>query len=141
MYRFFIIPMIAGILVFLFIYFISPVIISEPDIVSIVARFVVNSSNLYFENTPPVIAAYIAHLNLATVALTVGLLTSMLIQLLVIIWILLSGTVKQIVSFLQKNRKEDEPRDLPPIDMDSSFKASKVGQGVFGRGLDTIDRN
>lgn len=141
MYRFFIGPMIAGILAFLFIYFISPFIISEPDIVSMVARVVVNSSNLYFENTPPVIAAYIAHLNLATVALTVGFLTSMGIQLMVTIWILLSGTAKRIVSFLQKNRKEDEPRDLPPIDMDSSFKASNIGQGVFGRGLDTIDRN
>ncbi len=141
MYRLFIIPMIAGILAFLIIYFISPVIISEPGIVSIVARFVVNSSNSYFENTPPVIAAYIAHINLPTVALTVGLLTSLVIQLLAIIWILLSGTAKRIVSLLQKNREKDEPRDLPPIDMDSSFKASKIGQGVFGRGLDTIDRN
>jgi hypothetical protein len=141
MYRFFIIPVIAGIVAFLLIYFISPVIISEPGIVSIVARFAINSSTLYFEDTPPVIADYIASLNLATVALTAGLLTSMVVQLLAIIWVMLSCTAKRIVCYLQKNRKRDEPRDLPPIEMDSSFTTSKIGNGVFGRGLDTIDRN
>ena len=73
--------MIAGVLAFLFIYFISPVIISEPGIVSIAARFLINSSNLYLDNTPPIISAYIANLNLAMLALTVGLLVSMAIQL------------------------------------------------------------
>jgi hypothetical protein len=53
----------------------------------------------------------------------------------------LSYTAKRIISYLQKDRKKDEPGDLPPIDMDSSFKTSKIGKGVFGRGLDSIDQN
>lgn len=141
MFRFFIGPMIVGILAFLFIYFVSPVIISKPGIVSIVAEFVVNSSNLFFESSPPVIAGYIANLNLAMAAATVGLLMLMAIQILVIIWVILSYMANRIVSYLQKDRKIDEPEDLPPIDMDSSFKTSSIGKGVYGRGLDTIDQD
>jgi hypothetical protein len=133
--------MIVGMLAFLLIYLISPVIISEPGIVSIVAEFVLNSSNLYFETTPPIIADYITNLNLVMVALTAGLLMSMVIQLLVIIWVILSCMAKWIISYLQKDRNKDEPGDLPPIDMDSSFKTSNIGEGVFGRGLDSIDRD
>jgi hypothetical protein len=141
MFRFFIGPIIIGILAFLFIYFISPAIISDPGIVSIVAKFALNLSNLYFESMPPIIAGYISNLNLAMVALTVGLLMTIVIQLLVIIWGILSYMTKWIISCLQKDRLKDEPRDLPPIDMDSSFKASSIGKGVIGRSLDSIDRD
>lgn len=141
MFRLFIGPMIIGMLAFLFIYFISPVTISDPGIVSIVAEFALNLSNLYFESMPPIIAGYIANLNLAMVALTVGLLITVVIQLLVIIWGIFSYMARWIISFLQKDRKKDEPRDLQPIDMDSSFKTSSIGKGVVGRGLDSIDRD
>ena len=57
-------------LAFLFIYFISPAIISDPGIVLIVAKFALNLSNLYFESMPPIIAGYITNLNLAMIALT-----------------------------------------------------------------------
>jgi hypothetical protein len=90
---------------------------------------------------PPIIASYIANLNLAMVALTVGLFMTAVIQLLVIIWGIFSHMARWIISFLQKDRKKDEPRDLPPIDMDSSFKTSSIGKGVVGRGLDSIDRD
>jgi len=140
MFRLFIGPMIIGILAFLFIYFISPVIISDSGIVSIVAEFVLNLSTSYFETVPPIIAAYIANLNLLVAALTVGLLMTVVVQLLVIIWGIFGYMAKSIISLLQKEKKEDEPQDLPPIDMDSSFKTSSIGQGVFGRGLDTIDK-
>ena len=141
MFRLLIGPMIAGMLAFIFIYFISPVIISDPGIVSIVAEFVVNLSTLYFENIPPIIAAYVASLNLAIVALTAGLLVTVVIQLLVIIWGIFSYMARWVISLLHKDRQEGEPQDLPPIDMDSSFKTSSIGKGVVGRGMDSIDRD
>ncbi len=141
MFRLLIGPMIIGILAFLFIYYISPVIISEPGIVSIVAEFALNSSNLYFDSMPPIIASYIANLNLAMVALTVGLFITLVIQLLVIFRGMSIYITKWIISYLQKDRKEDEALDLPPINMDSSFKNSGIGKNILGRGLDSIDRD
>ena len=141
MFKLFIGPIIIGILAFLFIYYISPVVISDPGIVSIAAELALKLSNLYFETLPPIVAGYITNLNLAMVALSVGLLMTIVIQLLVIIWGILSYMTKWIISYLQKDKIEDEPQDLPPIEMDSSFKTSSIGKGVVGRGLDSIDRN
>ena len=141
MFRLLIAPMIVGILAFLFIFFVSPVIISNPAIISIVAEFVHNLSTLYFESTPPIIIGYIANLNLTIVAITVGLFMTVVIQLLVIIWGIFSFMARSVISLLHRNRQEDEPEDLPPIDMDSSFKTSSIGKGVVGRGLDSIDRD
>ena len=73
MFRLLIGPVIIGIFTFLLIYFVSPIIISESDLVAIVAEFALSLSNTYFDNMPPVIASYINNLNLAVVALTVGL--------------------------------------------------------------------
>jgi hypothetical protein len=133
--------MIIGVLAFLFIYFISPVIISDPGIVSIVANFVLNLSDSIFEGMPPIIAKYLANINLLVAAITVGLLLMVVVQLLVIIWGIFGYMAKSILALLQKKEKEEEPQDLPPIDMDSSFKTSSIGQGVVGRGLDSIDRD
>jgi hypothetical protein len=141
MFRFFIGPVIIGILVFVSIYFVSPVIISESSIVSIVDGFVVNSANFYFQSMPTVIADFAANLNLAKAALTVALLATVVIQLLAIIWGLLSYVAKWITRHLRGDGKKDEPRDLPSIDMDSDLKTSSIGNGVFGRGLDSIDRD
>ena len=141
MFRLLIGPMIIGALAFLFIYFISPVIISDPGIVSIVAEFALKLSTSFFETMPPVIVGYIASLNLLIAALTAGLLMTVVIQLLVIIWGIFSYMARGIISLLQRDIKEDEPQDLPPIDMDSSFKTSSIGKGVVGRGLDSIDRD
>jgi hypothetical protein len=141
MFRLLIGPIIVGILAFLFIYFVSPVIISHPGIVSIVAEFVLDLSTLNFESMPPMIAAYIANLNLAIAALTVGILMTVFVQLLVIIWSIISCMAGWIISLLQKEKIEDEPQDLLPIDMDPSFKTSSIGKGVVGRGLDSIDRD
>jgi len=134
-------PMIIGILAFLFIYFISPVIISDSGIVSIVAEFALNLSNLYFDSMPPIIASYIANLNLAMVALTVGLFMTLVIQLLVIIRGMSIYIAKWIISYLQNDRKNGEALDLPPINMDSTIKNSEKGKNIIGRGLDSIDRD
>jgi hypothetical protein len=141
MFRLLIGPMIAGILVSLLIYFVSPVIISNPGIVSIVGEFALDLSTRYFDNMPSLIAGYIANLNLVVAAITVGLLVTVVIQLLVIIWGIFSYLAKWIISLLHKEIQEDEPQDLPPIDMDPSFKTSSIGKGVVGRGLDSIDRD
>lgn len=141
MYRLLIGPVIIGILAFLFIYFISPVIISESDIVAIVAQFALSLSNAFFENMPPIITSYITNLNLAIVAITVGLSLTVIVQLLVIIGGMFIYVIRWIISYLQKDRKEEEPQDLAPIDMDSSFESTGDGKKVLGRGLDSIDQD
>ena len=141
MYRLLIGPVIIGILAFLFIYFISPVIISESNIVAIAAQFALRLSNAFFENMPPIIASYITNLNLAIVAITVGLSLTVAVQLLVIIGGMFIYLIRWIISYLQKDSKEEEPQDLPAIDMDSSFESSEDGEKVLGRGLDSIDRD
>ena len=141
MFRLFIGPIIIGILASLFIYFISPFIIFDPGIVSIIGEFALYISTSHFESLLPIMARYIAHLNLLVAAVTVGLLVMVVIQLLVVIWGIFISMAKWIISLLRRNKIEDEPQDLPPIDMDSSFKTSSIGEGVVGRGLDSIDRD
>jgi hypothetical protein len=128
-------------LAFLFIYFIAPAIVAEPGIVSYVAEFALYLSNSYFETMPPIIASYIAYLNLAMVALTVGLLLTVVIQLVVIIGGTFIYIIKWIVSCLQKDRGKEVAQDLSPIDMDSKFMGSTPGKEILGRGIDSIDRD
>jgi hypothetical protein len=128
-------------LVFLFIFFIAPAIVPESDIVSYIAEFALYLSNSYFENMPSLIASYIAYLNLAMVALTVGLLLTVVIQLVVIIGGTFIYIIKWIVSCLQKDRGKEVVQDLSPIDMDSRFMGSAPGKEILGRGIDSIDRD
>jgi len=140
MFRLLVVPISIGILAFLFIYFIAPTIVAEPGIVSYVAEFVLYLSNSYFESMPPIIASYIANLNLAMVALTVGLLLTVVIQLVVIIGGTFIRIKKWIISFLQKDRSKAVVKDMSPIDMDSRFMDAGPGEKILGRGLDSIDR-
>ena len=132
--------LIIGILAFLLIYFVSPVIISESDTVAIFAKFALGLSNAYFDNMPPIIASYINNLNLAIAALTAGLSLTVLILLLVVMGSMCSCVTRWIISCLQRYKKEPGPQDLPPIDMNSSFQSTGDGKKVLGRGLDSIDR-
>jgi hypothetical protein len=141
MFRLLVVPISIGILVFLFIYFIAPAIVPESDIVSYVAEFALYLSNSYFENMPPIIAGYIAYLNLAMVALTVGLLLTVVIQLVVIIGGRFIYIIKWIVSCLQKDRGKEVAQDLSPIDMEPKFMGSTPGKEILGRGIDSIDRD
>ena len=140
MFRLLVVPISIGVLACLFIYFITPAIVPEPGIVSSVAEFALYLSNSYFESMPPIIASYIANLNLAMVALTVGLLLTVVIQLVVIIGGTLIRIIKWIISCLQKDRGKEVVQDLPPIDMDSRFMDPEPGKKILGRGLDSIDR-
>ncbi len=140
MFRLLVVPISIGVLAFLFIYFIAPAIVPEPGIVSYVAEFALYLSNSYFENISRIIASYIANLNLAMVALTAGLLLTVVIQLVVIIGGTFIYIIKWIISCLQKDRGKEVVQDLPPIDMDSKFMGSVPGGKILGRGLDSIDR-
>ena len=140
MFRLLVVPVSIGILAFLFIYFIAPAIVSEPGIVSYVAEFALYLSNSYFESLPPIIASYITNLNLAMVALTVGLLLTVFIQLIVIIGGTFIFIIKWIISCLQKDKAKEDVQDLPPIDIDSKYLDSGPGEKILGRGLDSIDR-
>lgn len=139
MFRLLVVPVSIGILVFLFIYFIAPAIVSESGIVSYIAEFSLYLSNSYFETMPPIIASYIANLNLAMVALTVGLLLTLGIQMIVITAGMLVWMARSIISYLQKDRGKEVVEDLSPIDMDPRFMRSGPGKKILGRGLDSID--
>ena len=141
MYRLLIGPVIIGILAFLSVYFISPFIISAADMVAIFAQFALGMSNAIFDNMPPVIASYIANLNLLKVAITAALFLTVVVQLLVITGGLFICVMRWLISCLQRKKKEKEPQDLPPIDMKSGFKSTQDGKKVMGRGLDSIDRD
>ena len=141
MLRLLVVPISIGILVFLFMYFMAPAIVPDADIVSYVAEFALYLSNSYFENMPPIIASYIAHLNLAMVALTVGLFLTVVIQLLVIIGSMFIYIIKWIVACLQKDRGKEVAQDLSPIDMEPRFMGSAPGKEILGRGIDSIDRD
>jgi len=140
MFRLLVVPISIGILAFLFIYLIAPTIVREPGIVSYVAEFALYLSNSYFESMPPIIVSYIANLNLTMVALTVGLLLTVIIQLVVIIGGTFVCIIKWIISCLQKDRGKEVVQDLSPIDMDSRFMGSAPGKKILGRGLDSIDQ-
>jgi hypothetical protein len=74
------------------------------------------------------------------VALTVGLLLTVGIQLVVIIGSTFICIIKWIISCLQKDRGKEVVQDLPPIDMDPRFMRSEPGKKILGRGFDSIDR-
>ena len=140
MLRLFIGTIIIGILTFLLIVFISPLIFSESDVVAVVAKLVLNWSNLFFESMPPIIASYIANLNLVMAAFTAALILTLVTQLIALLGSISVFTSRWIISYLQRDGKNDEALDLPPIDMDSTFKSSATGKNILGRGLDSIDQ-
>lgn len=141
MFRLLVVPISIGILTVLFIYFIASAIVAEPGIVSYVAEVALYLSNSYFETMPSIIASYIANLNLAMVALTVGLLLTVVIQLVVIIGGMFTCIIKWIISCLQKDRGKGVVEDLSPIDMDSKYMSSAPGKNILGRGIDSIDED
>ena len=140
MIRFFLYPVIVGILVFLAVFFLAPLVVSQPGVAPRVAGLLLDWSNARFENTPPLLAAYIANLNLAMVSASLGFLGLVAVLLISIVGQLLRAVTKLIASLIRSLRKEAPPADLPPIEMDPSFRESAIGKGVMGRGLDSIDR-
>lgn len=140
MFRLFIWPAIFGLMVALALYFITPFIYTRPDFTAIFASFVLRMGNAYFTSLPPVIAAYIADLNLAIASATVGVLVMLAGQLLMICWGLLAEIGKRLLPLLRRSPKKAPPPDLTPIDIDPSIIDSKRIKKVLGRGFDTVDR-
>lgn len=140
MLRLLLIAVIVGVLAILLIFFVSPFVVSEADLVSVIARLTLGLSNLFFENTPADVLTYVNGLNLLLVALTVGLFLTVAILAIGIGGYLLKALCKGIASLLHREKKE-EPRDMSPIDMDSRFKSTGLGEDIIGRGLDDIDQN
>jgi len=140
MFRLLVVPASIGILAFLCFYFIAPAIVPDPGVVAYAAEFVLNLSNTFFVTTPPIIASYISSLNLATVALTAGIILTVVVQLVVTVGIAFIWIVKWIISLLPKAGTEEVVKDMSPIEMDPKYKDTGPGGDIFGRGLDSLDR-
>ena len=140
MLRLILIAVIVGILAILLILFVSPFLVAEASLVSLIASFVLGLSNLFFENTPPDVLTYVNGLNLLLVALTVGLFLTLAILVTGLVWGLLRATWNGIYALFHREKKE-APRDMSPIEMDSRFKSTGLGEDIMGRGLDDIDKH
>ncbi len=140
MFRLLVMPAIFGLMVSLALFFVSPLVYSKPDFTAIFASFVLRTSNAWFATMPPLIAEYIAALDLATAAATAGVLIMVAVQLLLIGWSLLAGIGRRIALLLHREPKQAPPPDLTPIDIDPSIIDSARVKKVLGRGFDTVDQ-
>ena len=140
MIKFFAGPAVFGVFAFLAVFFIAPLFVADADLVAGAGGSILEMSNRYFASTPSIVAAYLANLNLAIVAVTAGLLMTLIVQLLVVIQVVLVCGYQAVGALLRWRRKVEQVRDLPPIDMDPRYLASKDEERVLGRGLDSIDR-
>ena len=140
MFRLVVIPVSVGILVFVCIYFVSPAFVQAPDTVAYVAESILYWSNSFFATMPPILASYVAYLDLATIALTAGLISLIGVHLVILIGGALIGLAKWMVAFVLKDRSKDDAEDLPPIEMDSRYMRDMPGKEIMGRGIDSMDR-
>jgi len=141
MLRLLIAPVIIGILAIILIYLVSPVFVAEADTVAMVARVALSLSNAFYATMPAGIGSYINNLNLLIAALTIGLVLIVALYVLEIIGVLFVCITRWVVALLRREKKEEGPRELSPIDPDSSFADRDYGDKVMGRGLDSIDRD
>ena len=139
MFRMVIAPLIIGILVFSLVYFASPLMLAESETVARFAKITLDLSNACFVTTPSLFAGYIANLNLLIVAVTVGLVTTLVIQMLVLIGTGFVRLIHLIPVLLRRRAKENPAPDLPPIEFESKFKGPEKDR-IFGSGFDSIDR-
>ena len=138
MLRSLIVSLVIGILAFLIIYLVLPFIVAEADVVALVAQITLSLSNLFYENMPPGLTSYVNNLNLLIAALTVALFLILGIPLVKLNCITFVWLGRSIASLFHREKKE-ESKDLPPIDLVTTFKSTGDGKHVVGRGLDRID--
>ena len=81
MHRYITGPFIIGILVFLFVLFVIPILVSETGIVSAVVKSALSISNNLFAVMPPLIVDFTGNLNLPLAALALGLTITIAFQL------------------------------------------------------------
>jgi len=139
MFRLLVAPVIIGILAFSLTCFISPLLFSESDIVAVWAESVLTLSNSIFATMPPLIASYIANLNLLSAALTVALLLTAAIPILLIVGDAFMLVARWIISIFKRKPKPVGSTDLPAIDIDASGLKSSPGKRILGGGFDSLD--
>ena len=140
MFRYFLVPVIIGTLVYLSVYFVLPEFFSESSIVSYVAEFLLGQSNLYFNPMPAILVRYIADLNLLILALTGAVLSAAITGLVVIISSLIISIIRGILLFLRKKPKKEKAVDLAPIDLEPEINKFAGGKKIVGKGFDSVDR-
>lgn len=139
-FRLFIIAFVIGILFALGILFSVPTLISEARMVSAVAEFLLKLSNTYFDTMPSLMARYLASLNLGVIALSGGLIVTIIVYLLMVS-ITLVISLSRLVARVFKREKKVEKVDLPPVELDPGIDRQSRMNKVLGRGFDTIDRD
>lgn len=141
MFKLLLTPLIAGILAFLLVYFVSPEFVSEAELVSLVAQFTLNLSNSVFDPMPSMLAEYLAGLDLLLVSLTAGIAAMASVFLLLIIWGAVYYPIKWIISFLSREKVSPPVKDLPEITPDLDLYKAEPGKKILGRGFDTAENN
>lgn len=141
MVRLLFVPASMGVLLALFIYFLLPQMVSGADIVAYFARTALELSNALFAHMPQRMADYIASLNLLAVAITAGILLTVIIQILVLVASGLAMFLKAILYLLKSNQKPPEPRELEPLELDARYRGTPKGKDIAGRNFDSIERD
>lgn len=139
MFRLLVVPVIIGILAFSIVYFVTPLLFSESDVVAVFAEFTLDLSNSVFASMPPLVASYIANLNLLAAGLTAAFLLTVTIQILVLFGDAFMLVAKGLISIFKKKPKQARPPDLPSLDIVASKVKPRPGSRVLGGGFDSLD--
>jgi hypothetical protein len=118
-----------------------PLVFSEAQVVSFVARLVLGMSNGVFETTPPAVSGYLSGLNLSIAALSVAILSTLVLLLTIIFRYLMFFLIKLIRLVVRNSQKTEENRDLPPLELDEKYKGSEKEKFIFSKGFDPVDRD
>lgn len=139
MFRFLVVPVGIGILVFSIVYFLTPLLLPEADAVAAFGTFVLDLSNSVFTTLPPLLASYLANLNLLAIAITLALLFLVGTQVLVILGDAMILAARAIAFIFRRNPKPVQRPDLPSLDIDARYLKSGPGKKILGGGFDSID--
>ena len=140
MFRLIVIPLGAGLLIALLVYYVAPLFMSESKIVAVFGQAVLILSNALFDPMPTSIAGFLAGLNLIKSAATAGLAGFAITQIAMDLVSMLTWLARSIGRLFRKRDKPVEKTDLPSLDIDSRYTGSDRSKKVMGRGFDTIDR-
>lgn len=139
MIRYLVGPVIIGILAFSIVFFVIPLLFSEADAVAVFGKFVLDLSNSVFNTTPPLVADYLARLNLLGVALTLALPLIVATQVLVLVADSAILVAAVIVWIFKRKPKQVRPMDLPPLDIEAGRLTPRPGNKILGGGFDSLE--
>jgi len=139
MIRFIVGPVIVGILAFSIVFFVIPLLFPASDVVAIFGKLVLDLSNSVFITMPPLVADYLARLNLLGVALSVALLLIVATDVLIFLGDAAMLVAAVMVWIFKRKPKQARPLDLPPLDIDASKLNSRPGSKILGGGFDSLE--